>query len=349
MPSILSKKFKKRIAVPGTPIYTGNRKEKSTQMMLISYDEDNCKQEILKEIGDLDNYPKDKTTWISVLGLSDTEKIIGIGRKLGIHDMITEDILDVYQDQKIDFLGEFDFIVLKIPRLEDDKMEEVSILKKGNLVLTFFDKKVELFNNLEKRIIENEGRIRKMDANYLVYSIFDMLTDRYFQQLEVSSDDIEVVESKIFENPENDILKEIYNLREDNHTLRQSNRKIIGILNKYERQYPEIIREKYGIYYKDLFDHTNMIKENLENMRENITGLIELNMSLVSHKMNKVMQTLTMISTIFIPLGFLAGLYGMNFEYMPELQFKYAYPTLIIVMLLIVISMLTYFKKNKWF
>ena len=227
--------------------------------------------------------------------------------------------------------------------------EQIGIVLGENFVISFQEgKDGDVLDSLRERIRGGKGRIRKMGTDYLCYAIIDVIIDNYFVVLEKIGEKIEDYEERMMENPQENIIKEIYELKREILFLRKVITPLRELAMKMEHSESELITEKTDIFLRDLYDHSIQVLETVETYREMVSGLIELYLSSLSNKMNQVMRVLTTMSTIFIPLTFIAGVYGMNFEYMPELKMKYGYFIVIGLMLIIGIGMVRYFKKKKW-
>ena len=226
--------------------------------------------------------------------------------------------------------------------------EQISFILGDNFVLSFQEEQSDIFQPIIDRIKIPKGRVRVMGADYLLYSLIDLIVDNYFIVLEILSEKIENIEDKLVKDPEQGTLKEIYELKKTIIDLRKFVWPLRELVNTLQREESKLISESLQIYIRDIYDHIFRITESLDNYREIIFGMLDMYLSSVSNKMNDIMKVLTIISTVFIPLSFLAGFYGMNFQYMPEFSNPIAYPFLIIVMIIISCGMLFYFRKRKW-
>jgi magnesium transporter len=231
---------------------------------------------------------------------------------------------------------------------EEFDYEQISLVLGENYVLSFQERDTNLFNPIYERIQVPKGKVRSMGADYLYYVLIDIIIDNYFVILEKVGEDIEDIEDFLIQNPESETLQLIYQLKRSSIELRKSIWPMREVINKLQREQSNLIKDDLQIYLRDIYDHVFRITDLLENYRDIIFGMLDMYLSSVSNKMNDIMKVLTIISTIFIPLSFLAGFYGMNFIFMPELSSPFAYPTLITSMVIIALVMLFFFKKKKW-
>jgi magnesium transporter len=275
---------------------------------------------------------------------------------------------DILTDQrpKIEDYDDYIFIVLKMLYYEDSEegaeddedgddlgessldMDQVSIILGPNFIISFKEKEVDVFNPLRDRLRTAKGRVRKQGADYLAYSMIDAIVDHYFLIMEKLGERFEDLEDMVVANPEPGILPTIYNLKRDMLFLRKSVWPLREAISKMQRTDSHLVTEATKIYLRDVYDHTIQVIENVETFRDMSASLLETYLSSLSNKLNEVIKLLTIISTIFIPLTFLAGVYGMNFRFMPELESPWGYPAVLIFMLLVVVVMLAYFRKKDW-
>lgn len=343
-------KLKGLYEVPGTLIYTGDKKWSGHEIIFVQYnkvDYNVSKPDSVEEIKLRD----DMINWIVIRGIEKEDIIKELGEKFNIHNMVLEDIVEFSEDSTVDFYEEFDFYSLTMLNIYEniDKIiaENISVIKLPNLVISFHESSDLVINKLVNRIEKNQGYIRKMSEDYLVFAIIDFLMDTYFQEFNKLIERVLEFEDKLLNRSQDKhLLKKIFNLK-----------KQISDLKRFAMQLKEMTKEIHSYkpkksmlpFYKDLRSKSTKLYGMAEGFKDDVSALIELKFSLSNDTMNQIMKTLTIISTIFIPLSFLTGFYGMNFKYMPELGYKLSYPILIFVMLIIVIGMFRYFKNKKWF
>ncbi|MGL5202257.1 magnesium/cobalt transporter CorA [Cetobacterium sp.] len=339
---------------PGSLIYTGNYKPQDIiAVEQFSYNEDkvnietsNLKQDLnLKLLPELNN-------WLNISGIHNVEMIKNIGEFFKIDSLILEDILSNDQRPKIEVRDNLVFINLKLISPESNdifKYEQISLLLFDNLLITFQESPNSIFDKIKNRIEKNIGRLRKKNTSYLTYGLLDRIIDNYFLILDSLNSRLDELEEEIITNPTKESFEKILTLKKDILKLRKCVYPLKELIsNLKSNEVKEFFGEDVGIFLVDLEDHITIVYDTVENLFIKGNELIQLYHTTISTGMNEIMKVLTMISTIFIPLSFLVGLYGMNFETMPELQWKYGYFLLLGVLFSIVGSMAYFFKKKKW-
>jgi len=338
---------------PGTLVHVGEKKTESVKITFIDYDERSFQE---KQVANIEECLKLKDTptvsWINIDGIHDIELIEKLGRGFELHPLLLEDILSTGQRPKFEDYEKYIFIVLKMLSYNDVSQsveaEQVSLVLGPNYVLSFQECVGDVFENIRDRIRNAKGRVRKMEADYLAYSLIDAIVDYYFFILEKFGEKIESIEEEVLGDPTEKTVQQIHSLKREMISLRKSVwplRELIGGLQKSESP---LIKETTDIYLRDVYDHTIQIIDTIESSRDIVSGMLEIYLSSLSNKMNAVMKVLTIIATLFIPLTFVAGIYGMNFKYMPELEWRWAYPILWLVMIAVAVIMLFYFRRKKW-
>ena len=337
---------------PGSIVPVEVRKSEPVRFWQFEFDESGCSEH---HPGSVDFKSLGKTTsisWVNIDGLSDARLFERIGLELGIHNLTLEDIVTIDQVPKFEDHEHYFFIVLKMiywnDGTNDVEVEQVSLLLLRNIVISFQEKPGDVFNPVRERLRRGLGRIRKEQSDYLVYSLMDAIVDNYFTVIERIGEQVESIEDEVVEGPSHETSVTIHVLRNKVTMLRRSIWLLRDVVNTMLRYETDLIRPQINPYIRDLYDHTIKVIETLETFRDTLTGLRDIYLASVSNRMNEIMKVLTMISTVFIPLGFLAGIYGMNFKYMPELEHRWAYPALLGFMVLLVASFLLFFKRKKW-
>ncbi|MHC1689073.1 MAG: magnesium/cobalt transporter CorA [Methanothrix sp.] len=336
----------------------GEKPAEMPKITVIDYEDQHYHEAEVKDVSECFAFKHRPTvTWINIDGLHQLDVLEKLGNCYGIHPLVLEDIL-TDQRPKIEDYDDYIFIVLKMlyyeengdDELGDSKidMDQVSIILGPNFIISFKEKEVDVFNPLRERLRTAKGKIRKQGADYLAYSMIDSIVDHYFVIMEKLGDRFEDLEDAVVENPEPGILPTIYNLKRDMLFLRKSVWPLREAISRMQRSDSPLITEPTKIYLRDVYDHTIQVIENIETFRDMSASLLETYLSSLSNKLNEVIKLLTIISTIFIPLTFLAGLYGMNFRFMPELESEWGYPAVLILMLLVVVVMMAYFRKKEW-
>jgi magnesium transporter len=342
------RKLTKKIGVPpGTLIYTGDRRE-DFEVTVIDYNVDKYKELKVKNIEECFPFKDSPTvTWINIIGLHRIDVIEKIGGYYNLHPLVLEDVLNVDQRPKIEDLEEYAFVVLKMLTYDDGSLEteQVSIILGKGFVFTFQERKGDVFEPIRERIRNDKGFIRKKGADYLFYALMDVIVDNYFIILEKIGEEIEDLEDKVISNPSPEAAQKIHRLKRDLIDLRKSKWPLREILNNLSKD--ELLKGT-SIYFRDVYDHAIQVIDTIETYRDMTSGLLDVYLSSVSNRMNEVMKVLTIIATIFIPLTFIAGVYGMNFKYMPELEWRFGYLSVLGVMLCVVIGMMIYFRRKKW-
>ncbi len=349
------KAVKKAGLPPGSLVYAGDKIEKEkVRLTLFSYSEEVCEEKELSGIEESFKFfeKKDRIKWLNVDELHDTGIIEKIGSFLNIHSLTLEDILNTEQRPKVEEYPEYIFIVLKMiyPNISGDDLvtEQVSIVLGADYVITFQEVDGDIFGPVRERLKTGKGRIRTMGADYLAYLLMDALVDNYFIILEKFGEEIEEIEEVLLNTPQTDTLHRIHSLKWDLLSMRKSLWPLREEINNLIKSESVLVKETTILYLKDLYDHTIRAVDIIETLRDLISGMLEIYLSSISNRMNDVMKVLTIIATIFIPLTLVAGIYGMNFEFMPELHMKWTYPAVLLFMLATGLGMFFYFKKRKW-
>jgi magnesium transporter len=354
MPKLTKKRSEKAGLPPGSLVHIGEKKAEEVKITIIDYDETHFQEKIVKTIAECIPF-KDKptVTWINVDGIHQVELLEKLGQCYGLHPLTLEDILNTDQRPKIEDFGDYVYIVLKMlyyrDKTDEIVTEQMSLILGSNFVISFQEGiEGDLFDPIRERIRSEKGRIRKMGADYLAYSLLDSIVDYYFVILEKLGERIEFLEEKLVANPNPETLQIIHNLKREMIFLRKSVWPLREVISGLERGESSLIKESTRIYLRDIYDHTIQVIDTIETFRDMLSGMLDIYLSSVSNRLNAVMKVLTIIATIFMPLTFLAGIYGMNFKFMPELEWRWGYLLIWMVMLGIGVFMLFYFKKKKW-
>ncbi|MCF7857929.1 MAG: magnesium/cobalt transporter CorA [Candidatus Cloacimonetes bacterium] len=338
---------------PGTPVFVGNRKQENVKIDIINYTKDEFEEINDAELKDCEPH-KDSptTTWINIYGIHDINLIQSMADIFGLHPLTTEDICNASQRPKVEEFEEYLFFAFKMLTYDSDanaiNNENVSIVIGRNYVLSFQEHEGDVLDPVRERIRKAKGRIRGERMDYLAYAIMDSVVDEYFLSLEKLGDHIEELDEDILANPDATHMKELHRLKREIVFLRKAVWPLREEISTIEKSESKLISNSIRIYLRDLYDHTIQIIDMVETYRDIVGGMHDTFLSSISNRMNEVMKVLTIIGTIFIPLTFIAGIYGMNFENMPELGWKYGYFGLLGVMLLVGIIMVLFFKKRKW-
>jgi magnesium transporter len=339
--------------VPGTLIYTGKKSDKDFHVECFDYTKDRIEESILLNISEAKEYKQtESVTWINIDGLKHTDKIEDIGVQYDLHPLVLEDIVNTTQRPKIDEYEDYLFVVLKMLYYDEDEklaIEQLSLVLGKNYVLTFQEAEGDVFGGIRERLRLSKGRIRGMKSDYLLYALMDAIVDNYFKIIETLGYKIEDLETELFSGTQKENLNEdIQKLKREILRIRRAIFPLREIISRIEKGDHPLIYKRTITYYRDIYDHLIQVSENIDIYREMIWSLMDMYMTTISNRMNEVMKVLTIIATIFIPLTFIAGVYGMNFKNMPELGYENGYYTVWGVMIVVFILMLVYFKRKGW-
>ncbi|MBU0465565.1 MAG: magnesium/cobalt transporter CorA [Proteobacteria bacterium] len=350
----LTKTSEKAGFPPGTLVHVGEKRAEKTRIRIMDYDPDHIRE---KEVIDIEEcFPfKDESsvTWINIDGLHEIELIEKIGRYFDIHPLILEDIVHTGTRPKIEEFDSFTFIVFKM-LYYDEKTEDIcdkqfSIILGSNFVISFQERVGTIFNPLRDRIRAVKSRVRRKGADYLTYALIDTVVDNYFIILEILENKIEALDEELFISTAKETFHAINNMKRKLIALKKATSPLREIISAVQRKEFSLIDESNLIFFKDIYDHVVHIQETIDINRELVSGLHDIFLTNVNNKMNEIMKTLTITATIFIPLTFIAGIYGMNFKYMPELEWSWGYSAVWAVFAGVVGIMFYYFKKKDWF
>jgi magnesium transporter len=326
---------------------------RDTEVRVIEYSEGFYREDVIKDINEFSALTdKSKVTWIKVCGLLDREKITKLAEKFNIHPLTLEDILNTDQRPKIEEFYNYTYIVLRIfqfdPLEKELLSEQMSIIVGENFLISVEEKTNTAIQKIIDWIKSSRGIIRRMGIDYLLYLIIDEVIDGYFLVLEEIEDRLEELEDELTTNPTSSTLQAIHRFKRQ---LLQFNknmwplREVIGTLGRTGHRF---IDNQTIPYFRDLYDHTVRVIENTETLQVMLSDMLDVYFSAVSNRLNEVMKILTMIATVFMPLTFIAGIYGMNFKYMPELEWVWGYPAVLLIMAGIGLWMILYFRRKKW-
>ncbi|MEJ2246883.1 MAG: magnesium/cobalt transporter CorA [Acidobacteriota bacterium] len=359
MARLMKKLSKTRGLMPGTVVFVGEKKLDKTQIRIIDYDESNIEEKTVSTIEECFPFKEKPTiTWINIDGLHEVDQIEKIGDYFNIHPLILEDIANTGQRPKLDSFENSLFLALKMLTIKRDsnkiQSEQFSFVVGRNFVISFQERIGDVFEPVRNRIRKQKSRTRFMTSDYLAYILVDAVVDGYFSVLETISERIEAVEEQLIKDPGPEDLEVIYELKRELIYMRKAVWPLREVIGGLERMESDFVQDSTHIYLRDLYEHTVQVIDTVETFRDMVSGLLDIYLSSVSNKMNEVMKVLTIIATIFIPLGFLAGIYGMNFDTsvgsfnMPELGLRYGYILFWALALLISGTLFVFFKRKKW-
>ncbi|APR67930.1 magnesium and cobalt transport protein CorA [Thalassolituus oleivorans] len=340
---------------PGSLIHVGDRHHDDSLITVVDYTPDEITTITATMAEEIFAYRERKSvTWVVIEGLTDVSLIEKIGAEFGIHQLVLEDILNTHQRPKFEEYDDYLYIVLKclVPAESDEfsvEYEQISLIVLNDYVFTFKEKRDALFDPIQVRLNSSKGRFRNLGADYLTYAILDTVVDQNFVVIDSLDDAINDIEDQLLDSQSNkETLNTIQRLKREIITMRRQVAPVRELLAAMLRSETKLIDTQTHIFLRDVADHSMRIVDSIESYRDILTGLLDVYISSVSNKMNEVMKVLTIFASIFIPLTFFAGIYGMNFEYMPELKWKWGYPALWGVFLLITAGLLVFFRRKKW-
>jgi len=350
----LTKKSSKTIGLPpGELVHVGETKTHEVKLTLFEYQEDHYHETVAKSIDEfLPIEEEENILWFNINGIHEIDVIKKIGEAFNIHALLLEDILNTEQRPKMEDFEDYLFISMKaFSTNEKDEiiMDQVSIIVGENFVISFQETEFDIFRSVKERIRANKGLIRKMGSDYLAYTLIDSIVDNYFMVMEKIADRIEALEEDVISDPESGDLMIIKNSKRDIVYMRRSIWPLREVVRNMQKPSCTFVTKEVRFFLTDVYDHIIHILDSIETFREIISSTLDIYMSSVSFKMNEVMKVLTVIATIFIPLTFIAGVYGMNFKHMPELEWYWGYPLAWLIMVGIGGLMLWGFKKKNWF
>lgn len=350
---LLSKSKDTRGLVPGEVVFTGKKKIKEVVSSLIEYDKKSFSKKIIHSPNELSKiFSSRKVSWVDIVGLHDTGLITNYSDLFKLHPLIREDIAHVGQRPKIENYDNCIFVVLKMAYFDDSSdslsFEQVSFVLTNSVLLSFQEREGDVFQAVRNRLENYSGKIRERGADYLLYALMDAIIDNYFVVLESIGDKLEGLENLITTNPTPEVLESIRSIKQDLIFLRKAAWPLRELVSSLERDGSKMVTSQTKLFLRDLYDHSIQVIDLVETFKDLSSGLLDTYNSMMGNRMNEIMKVLTIISTIFIPITFLAGVYGMNFAHMPELAYKWSYPILLGLMVLVALFMLSYFRRKKW-
>jgi len=338
---------------PGSLMHIGEEKIEKARITLIDYDQERLEEKELKSIEEAFRYKETPpVSWINIDGLHELGVIEKIGTHFGIHPLILEDIVNTGQRPKVDDFEEYIYIVFKMLIFDETTFhissEQVSLILGPHFLISFQETEGDVFNFVRERIRKGRIHMRKSGPDYLAYALVDAVVDHYFLILEKIDEKIEQFEDRVYSDPTPEILLAIHDLKREIIYFRKQVWPMREVLNTWQKTESPLVQQANKVFIRDVYDHTIQVIDTIESFRDIIAGMMDLYLSAVSNRMNEVMKVLTIMATIFIPLTFIAGIYGMNFKFMPELEWKWSYPVLLAVLMVIFGGMLFYFRRKKW-
>ena len=338
---------------PGTLVHIGDASNKAAHISVIGYSPDGVEERHFEQINEYLQNPCDgNVVWVDVEGVHDIELIRALGEKHSFHPLVLEDIVNTAQRPKIEDYGDYLFIVLRMLHPTDEggfNSEQLSIILGPDYLFTFQEGlEGDPFDSVRNRILNGKGKIRDMGADYLAYALIDAVVDGYFSVLEAFGERIVDVEEELTHTPDQRSLHRINVIKKEIIYLRKSVWPLREAISFLERGDSHLLNDATRLYFRDVYDHTVQVIDTVETYRDLLSGMLDLYLSSISNRTNEVMKFLTVIGTIFMPLTFLVGVYGMNFKHLPELEWRNGYFFLWGAMITLSLLMIAYFKKKRW-
>jgi magnesium transporter len=353
MGKVIKKRSQKAGLPPGTLVHVGEEKAEAVRITVIDYDEQSFQEKQATNIEECFEFKTTPTiTWVNIDGIHNIEIIEKIGRHYELHPLLLEDIVTTWQRPKFEDFEKYLFIVLRMLSYNEQKQaiesEQMSLVLGSNFVISFQETIGDIFDQIRDRIRTGKGRHRKMGADYLSYSLIDATVDNYFAILERLGEKLELMQEQLVSDPTPKLFERIHHLKKELVLLRRSVWPLRELISGLQRSETELISEPTRVYLRDVYDHAVQVIDTVEGFRDMVSGTLEIYLSSMNTRLNAIMKVLTVIATIFMPLSFIASLYGMNFKYMPEIQWRWGYPIVLVGMLVITVVMLLYFRKKRW-
>lgn len=339
---------------PGEILHVGERKLEKIRIRVIDFDQEHLEERTLQTIEECEQYrDKDSVSWINIDGLHNTEALTKLRKIFGISSLVFEDIVNTHQRPKFEEYDNYIFIISKMisydPEAHTISFDHISFIFGENYVLSFQESYGDFFEPVRERIRNSLGRVRRKKADYLNYALIDVMVDNYFVVADKLNIGLNELENELMLNPTQDTLKQMYIIKRELLKLSRNIRPMREVTSNFYKMETDLIDAKNNIYLRDLYDHTVDLNESVDMDRELVSGMIDTYISITGNKLNEIMKILTIMASIFIPLTFIAGIYGMNFDNMPELHEKWGYHITLFIMLFIGLGMIIYFKRRKWF
>jgi len=348
---LVQKRSRKTGLPPGTLVHIGERKSEKVTVTVFRYSGADC-EELQQEQVDGLSQPVDETViWINVGGVHQVEMVEALGKQFSLHPLMLEDVANTDQRPKLDDYENYLFLVIKMLSLtkrNEIAVEQVSLVLGRNYVISFQENGTDVFQPVRERLRGGKGRLRQSGADYLLYALVDAIVDQYFAVLESLGEKIEALQQTVVDDPRPETLNDIHALKRQLLFLRRAVWPLRDVMNNLSRSTCPFLQEPTKVFFRDVYDHVVQIVDTIETLREMVSASLDIYLSSVSYRLNAVMRVLTVITTIFMPLSFIASIYGMNFEHMPELQSRWGYPLVLSVMTAVGVGMLLLFKKKRW-
>jgi len=340
-------------SVPGTISYVGTKREAPVKLHIMNYNEKDFTEEYVSTVEECLPFKESPTvTWLDISGVHDEKIISDLGEKFSTHPLVLEDIGNTAHRPKVEEYDDYLFIIVKMayfnPEAAQVTFEQVSLIVGKDYVISLQEREGDVLDELRERIRSSKGKVRRLGSDYLMYGILDAIVDNYYKVLESFGEQIEEMEMLLMKDADQQLLSRIYSLKHELVFMRKLIWPMREVVSSLQRTDNELVSESTAIYLRDIMDHTVHVVETVETFRDMTSGMLDLYLTTVSNKMNEVMKVLTIFAAIFIPLTFLAGVYGMNFKNMPEMRWGHSYLIWWIVTIILAVGMIIYFRKKKW-
>ncbi|MFN8547533.1 MAG: magnesium/cobalt transporter CorA [Candidatus Eisenbacteria bacterium] len=347
------RRSKKAGLPPGSLVHIGEKRREEVVISFLDYDAEQLHERTMAAVGECFALRDTATvSWINVDGLHDVEVVRALCERFGIHPLVQEDILNTDQRPKMEDFGDYLYCVLDMlhcrPPHHDVQFEQVSLILGKNFVLSFQEDVGDVFDPVRERIRKNQGAVRKSGPDYLAYRLIDAIVDNYFSVGERLGERIETLEETLLDRSAAEALHELHQLKRETIRLRKAVWPMREVMAAFTRGESALLKATTAMYYRDVYDHCVQMIDTVETYRDLLSGLLDLYLSIQNNKLNETMKVLAVISTIFIPLSFVAGVYGMNFEWMPELHWRYGYPFVLGGMALVGFGFVYWFRRKRW-
>jgi magnesium transporter len=348
------RKVSKKVGLPpGAMVHIGKERTEKVFVSIMDFDHDNLQEMALDSIDDIfsceQHFP---LRWINITGVHQVDFIEKIGKHFNIHPLTLEDIVNTGQRSKVEDYDHYLYLVSRMLYFDESKgefhSEQISIILGEGILISFQEIEGDVFNGVRERIRKGRGRIRQSGCDYLAYSLLDAIVDNYFVVLGIFGNKIEMLDEELLENPSPETSRMIHEMKREMIYLRKQVWPLREVLGNLSKAGSGLVKESTVIYLRDVYDHTIQVMDTIESYRDILSGMMDNYLSAVSNKMNEVMKLLTIIATIFIPITFVVGVYGMNFQFMPELEWEWGYFMVLGFMFCVVVFMLICFKKKNW-
>jgi len=348
---LVQKRSKKTGLPPGTLVHIGERKSEHVTVTVFRYSTTSCKELQVEQVDQLSPPADESVIWINVGGVHKVEMVETLGKQFSLHPLLLEDVTNTDQRPKLDDYEAYIFLVMKMLSLTNRKdiaVEQVSFVLGKNYVISFQENGTDVFQPVRERLRGGKGRLRQSGADYLLYALVDAIVDQYFAVLELSGEQIEAVQQAVVDDPKPETLNEIHALKRQLLFVRRAVWPLRDVMTNLSRSDCPFLQHPTKVFFRDVYDHVVQIVDTIEILREMVSASLDIYLSSVSYRLNAIMRVLTVITTIFMPLSFIASIYGMNFEYMPELRSPWGYPLVLGVMAAVGVGMLVLFRNKRW-